>query len=293
MEKGKNCGTFSKALSRKVKRLEISWRVIAVSAAVMGVLSAVMALICPARISFHNISSDLELWLIAGVFILQKTNDRTLLVKRVAAFFAGAHLLSAVIQSVFGGSGAMYFFDWLPVIILSVPAAYLAFLSKYGGAEYALTYSSCTVILLIKGLYHTNILARHFPMQALAVVFCFGMAGVMIFKLMKQKSYRYYSLAAFALTVLIFTNFAFAHSFEYECTVLLSSKYKLDKSWSAKTENTDISKAEIKTGASGSASLLMDFYEDDPNIVTLTDGEGNEYKISVSCDDEGNVSVKE
>ena len=278
-------------VSAFIKKHDVDWKLIGAGAAVLGIVSAVMALVMPQRCSLHNISSDVELWLLLGIFVMQKINDRTKLTKMVFMLTAGSHLLASVIIGIFGGGGLIYLFDWLPVMVLCVPAAYFGFLSKYGGIEYAVTYSAVSVIFIVKGLYHLRVFVRHIPLQFIAVVICFTAAGVIIYKIVTLNNYWKYCVPVFGAAFLLFGVLALRHSFDYKCTVLLPGKYPLDSSWSAKTDNEKVSTAEIVSHDDDSASLEMTFYEPDENTVTLTDGGGREYELLISCSDDFDVKA--
>ncbi len=70
------------------------------------------------------------------------------------------------------------------------------------------------------------------------------------------------------------------------CNVLLDEeKYPLDSSWSVETENTSVSTAWLDSD-SDITMLIMRFYRETPDTVTLRDAEGNEYRLEISLDED-------
>ena len=78
------------------------------------------------------------------------------------------------------------------------------------------------------------------------------------------------------------------------CNILLDEeKYPLNSSWSVEQGDETVSRAWLEIYGDDTAQLLMEFFSDSPNIVTLRDNEGNEYRLKVSLNENKDTIVEE
>lgn len=284
-----------KKLTELAEGFELTWVRLAVFSGIMGIVTALCALLAPHRCSLYNISQSAELWIVLVLVIAMKSRKDTDAALMAGGMMFCAHFLAAMIKTPFNRAAPEEFIGWVPVIVCSVPYAYFAakFLREKGEGKIWLL-SATAGVLVIYGVMHFKAFVGRPVYQLAAMLFCFGATFLIMYELASEKRSRIIVSAVCGTALVFGAVFAFMHTYRYSCVVLLdSAKYPLTEKWKVEAEDTDISTPSIEQGADDAAVLEVTFYEEGDNTYTLTSPDGEEMQIVVRYDDEYGVNVYE
>ena len=123
-----------KTLRKVFGGLEMSWRNTIVFAIIMGIWTALMALLVPDGDSFHDIVVTPEWWVLPAVFIIVNCKKPLEAALKTFVFFLISQPLVYLIQVPFNslGWGLFGFYPyWLKITLLTFPGAFLGWFIKH------------------------------------------------------------------------------------------------------------------------------------------------------------------
>lgn len=279
---------------KRFREFELTWKRLGIFTGAMGVLTAICALVMPKMCSLYSISQSAELWIVLVLLIAMKCSKEVDAALMSGGMLFCSHFLAAMIKTPFNRAAPEEFIGWVPVIVCSVPYAYFAcrFFKEEDGKGRVWLLSVTAAVMVLYGFVHLKGFVGRPVYQTAAVLFCFGAAAVMVKALIADRETRLISSVSCGVAVLIGAVCAFAHTYRYNCVVLLDdAKYPLTDSWSVTAEDTGISDPAISEGADDTAVLEVTFYEEGENTYTLTSPDGEEYEIVVNYDGDKGVNV--
>lgn len=278
-------------------KIKMTWMKVIIMAVAAGVFTALMAMFVPDGNSFHEIAVHLEAWFLFALLIITNCETPLEAALKTFVFFLISQPLVYLIQVPFSSMGFglfMYYRYWFMATLLTLPAAFIAWYVKKDNILSALILSAALVFLTLTGVTYLKDTMVFFPRHLVSTIFCFGSVVLFIFGILRSRTTR---MIASAISLAALLGFGFIKlrepSFTFNTLVDLDPiKYPLDDSWSVTAEDERISKAML-LDLGDETVLEMIFYEDKPNKVTLTDGEGNEYVITVTISKDQEVTVEE
>ena len=276
----------------------MTWKVVILFAAIAGVFTAVMAMCVPDGNSFHEIAVSLEAWVLCAIVIITNCETPRDAALKTFAFFLISQPLVYLVQVPFSWMGwrlFMYYRYWFMVTLLTLPAALIGWYIKKDNVFSALILSVMLVLLAFLGVGYAQDTWKHFPNHLISTLFCFGQIPLLIFGIFRnKKAILTASVISIAATVLFVAQVLTAPSMNANIYFQLDEeKYPTDVSFTVRVEDASISTAEISRAPDGPWVLQMLIREPGANTVILTDEDGIESVIVVTCDENGNVEMRE
>ena len=286
-------------LKKVFGELKMSWPVVIILAVAMGAYTALMALLVPSSSSFHDIAVYLDGWILPAIIIITNCKKPLEAALKTFVFFLISQPLVYLIQVPFNqqGWGIFGFYKyWFLITLLTFPGAFIGWFIKKDNIFAGFILSVMLVVLAYDGASYAYQQLTEFPHHLLSAIFCFAMIPVLIFGVLDNKKAK---IAASVIAVLATAACCYKF-FSVKATIMGGNvlfddteKYSIDSSWTAEAEDESISKAWIEEAPGGGSQLMMEFYKPDPNKVVLSDGEGNEYTITVQLNEDKNIVVDE
>ena len=279
--------------------IRFSWPKLVVFAVLAAVYTALMALLVPETCSFHDIAVKMEAWILFAIVIICGCDKPLEAACKTFVFFLISQPLVYLIQVPFNSLGwglFQYYRYWFLITLLTFPGAYLGWYIKKDNILSALILSVMLVLLVILGKGYAQAAMANFPNHLLSAVFCFALAAVLIFGVLHDKKARL-TAGAIALAALLFFMVPLLTGGPQEKVagnVLLDEAvYQLDENWTVTVADESISTGEINQNVTGKWQLFMHYYKAGENTVTLTDGNGKQYQLLITMDEETHISVEE
>lgn len=278
--------------------LKLSWPAVILFALAAGAFTALMALVAPEGSSFREIAVYPEAWVLFAMLIITNCETPLEAAGKTFLFFLISQPLVYLLQVPFSAMGwglFQYYKYWFFITLLTYPGAFLGWYVKRNDVLAALLLSVMTVLLIWQGTNYLKDLLQSFPRHLISVLFCFGLAPLLIFGILSKKPALLTAcgISLAALLILLFLSFGRGRTERLSANILDADELGLDGSWSVRVSDESLSAGEIKTNLAGQYQLIMHFYEYGENLVTLTDGEGNEYLLIIELDEERNTRVRE
>lgn len=276
--------------------LKMTWPRVILFAIAAGVFTALMAMYVPEGNSFHEIAVYPEAWVLFAILIIANCGKPLEAALKTFVFFLISQPLVYLIQVPFSPMGWQlfgYYKYWFMITLLTFPGAFLGWYIKKDNLFSALILSVMTVLLMLQGVGYLKDLVLHFPNHLISVIFCFGLAAVLILGVLRNKQARLLAggITLAALIVVSILTFGRGKSERMAGNILLDESIVLDESWSVRVTDESVSSAGIEQGYGGGYRLMMHFYLTGDNTVTLTDGTGREYRLIVTLEEDNHIRV--
>lgn len=189
--------------------IEVTWKKVVIFAVATAAFTALM-LILPFTIhtSFSNIGTYLESWILFALIIIMNCKKPIEAALKTFVFFLISQPLIYLFQvpfSYLGWNIFMFYKQWFIITLLTLPGGYIAWYVKKDNILSALILSVACSILCYFGAYFLNSLIINFPHNLLSCIYCYVLAYLLIFVLLKNKKTR--------TIALIITTIAFIVSF--------------------------------------------------------------------------------
>lgn len=187
--------------------LNITWPKLVVFAVLMGLYTALMAMLVPDGNSFHDIAVTPEWWVLPAVIIIVNSKKPLESALKTFVFFLISQPLVYLFQVPFSDMGwglFGYYRYWFMVTLLTFPGGFVAWYIKKGKWYSALILSIATIYLAFAGTSYITEMIEHFPNHLLTIVYCFGIISVFIFAILKDKVSRLISIALTAIGLIVF-----------------------------------------------------------------------------------------
>lgn len=186
--------------------LNITWPGLIIFAVVMGIYTALMAMLVPDGNSFHDIAVTLEWWVLPAVIIIVNSKKPLDAAWKTFVFFLISQPLVYLIQVPFNamGWGLFRFYPyWLAITLLTFPAAFVAWYMKKDKWYSGLILSAAAILLIYRGYSLILDFDESFPNHLLTVIYCFGIIPVFIFGIFKDKIPRLVTAGVSVVTLVI------------------------------------------------------------------------------------------
>ena len=173
--------------------LNITWPKLIVFAVIMGIYTALMAMLVPDGNSFHDIAVTPEWWVLPAILIIVNSKKPLDAALKTFVFFLISQPLVYLIQVPFSymGWGLFgYYKFWFMITLLTFPAAFVGWYMKKDKWYSGVILSAMTVLLVYMGFSYAKGLSESFPNHLLSAIYCFGIIPVFIFGIFKNKEPR-------------------------------------------------------------------------------------------------------
>ena len=256
----------------------MTWTTVIIFATIMGVYTALMAMLVPDGNSFHDIAVMPEWWVLPAIIIIVNTKKPLEAALKTFVFFLISQPLVYLIQVPFNEMGwglFGYYKYWFMITLLTFPGGFIGWYVKKDKWYSGLILSVMTVFLVFMGFNYASGFRESFPNHLLTTIYCFGIIPVFIFGIFKNKSPRIVTaiITLVAFIIMLVIGFlakpfeAYPNSFiEDNDIVFVGEPYV----------------SHYSGGGKGNAEIVM---KEPPYSFKLT-GEGNNIYIFSVSDDE-------
>ena len=187
--------------------LSITWPKLIIFAVVMGLYTALMAMLVPDGNSFHDIAVMPEWWVLPAIIIIVNSKKPLEAALKTFVFFLVSQPLVYLFQVPFNSMGwglFGYYRYWFMVTLLTFPGGFIAWYIKKDQWYSALILSVATIYLVYAGLNYIPSLTENFPNHLLTIIYCFCIIPVFIFSIFKDKIPRIISAALTTISLIVF-----------------------------------------------------------------------------------------
>ena len=170
--------------------LNITWPKLIIFAILMGLYTALMAMLVPDGNSFHDIAVMPEWWVLPAVLIIVNSKKPLEAAFKVFVFFLISQPLVYLFQVPFNGMGwglFGYYRYWFMITLLTFPGGFIAWYIKKDKWYSALILSVATIYLTFTGINYFKEMTEAFPNHLITIIYCFGIIPIFIFAIFKDK----------------------------------------------------------------------------------------------------------
>ncbi len=197
---------------KRIKKLfgsfNLTWPKTVIFAVIMGIYTALVAMLVPDGNSFHDIAVTFEWWVLPAIFIIVNCKKPLEAAVKTFVFFLISQPLIYLIQVPFSymGWGLFgYYPHWFAITLATFPGAFLGWFIKKDKWYSAVILSVMTILLTITGIGYIYQFFETPPNHLISIIYCFGIIPVFILAIFKKKSTR---LICTAITLIITVTFA-------------------------------------------------------------------------------------
>ncbi len=291
---------MEKGIKKLFYGIKMTWKRVILFAIIAGVFTALMAMLVPSGNSFHEIAVSLEAWILFAIIIITNCESPKEAALKTFVFFLISQPLVYLIQVPFSWQGFglfRYYKYWFFLTLLTLPGAYIGWYIKKDNALSAVILSVMTVLLLYLGIGYFKDMLQHFPNHLVSMIFCFAQVPLFICGIFDSKKTKWLAAVISIAAVIIFIVISFISPKSSMDQItgfsLDQEKYPVDSSWTVSVENEKISTAEIVDMGDGEYFLRVRLLEPDPNVVILKDGDGKEYRLIISYNQNEGLIVQD
>ncbi len=286
-----------KTLRKVFGGLEMSWRNTIVFAIIMGIWTALMALLVPDGNSFHDIVVTPEWWVLPAIFIIVNCKKPLEAALKTFVFFLISQPLVYLIQVPFNslGWGLFGFYPyWLKITLLTFPGAFLGWFIKHDKWYSGLILSVMTFYLAFTALGYIIGFQENFPNHLISVIYCIASILLYVFVIFKDKIPRIITLAITIAGIAILIPFSSPSRFEsYNTSFLEGIEFEGEpfvSTWSGSCKG----KVELITYSEEMYSFRLTGCMDHESYFTITDsGNEKEYDFKYYFDKDQNTVIVE
>ena len=188
--------------------LKMSWLTVIVMAVVLGVWTALMALLVPDGNSFHDIAVTPEWWVLPAIIIIVNCKKPLEAALKVFVFFLISQPLVYLIQVPFNSMGwglFGYYPYWFKITLATLPAGFIGWYVKKDEWYSGVILSFMTVLLAYTGVGYISHWGENFPNHLISVIYCFSMIPIFVYGIFKKWQPRVVTLVITVVFVTICT----------------------------------------------------------------------------------------
>ena len=284
--------------------LNFTWPKTIAFAIILGIYTAIVAMLVPDGNSVHDIAATLEWWVLPAILIIvncQKPIDAAL---KVFVFFLISQPLVYLIQVPFNQMGwglFGYYPYWFNITLLTFPAGFIGWFIKKDKWYSGLILASMTALLTIIGIGFIHGFADSFPNHLITTFYCFSIIPIFIFGIFHKWQPRVITAVATLIVAIIF---AIMLAFGNEAFETYRNSYSgtdgaiLDLKFGANPEVTTWSgtskgKVIIIDAGDGAYALKLIGNKGADYYFEITDDSEKEYKFHYYFSKEGNTVILE
>ena len=199
---------IKKFLEKVFGGLEMSWPRVIIFAIIMGIWTALMAMLAPDGSSFHDIAVTIEWWVLPAMVIIVNSKKPLEAALKTFVFFLISQPLVYLIQVPFSDMGwglFRYYPYWFKITLLTFPGAFLGWFVKRDKWYSGVILSVMTVLLGLVGVSCISRCLETPPNHLLTAIYCFTMIPIFIFCILKEKMPRIICAAITAVAIVVYT----------------------------------------------------------------------------------------
>ena len=194
---------MKKFLQKLFGGINLTWPKLIIFAVIMGIYTALMAMLVPDGNSFHDIAVTMEWWVLPAILIIVNCKKPLEAALKTFVFFLISQPLVYLIQVPFNGMGwglFGYYPFWFKVTLLTFPAAFIGWYMKKDKWYSGVILSAMTFLLAATGIGYIFNTIEHFPNHLVSIIYCFITIPIFIIFIFKDKKPR---ITASAITIVI------------------------------------------------------------------------------------------
>lgn len=187
--------------------LEITWPKLIIASIIMGVYTAIVAMLVPEGNSFHDIAVTPEWWVLLAILIIVNSKKPLDAALKTFVFFLISQPLVYLVQVPFSSMGWRlfgYYPYWFGITLLTFPGAFIGWYIKKDKWYSGVILSVMTVLLALTGVSFIYSFVETPPSHLITIIYCFTMIPIFIFAIFKNKTPRIITAAITALSLLIY-----------------------------------------------------------------------------------------
>ena len=188
--------------------LNMSWPVVIIFAVIMGIYTALMALLVPDGNSFHDIAVTPEWWVLPAIIIIMNCKKPIEAALKVFVFFLISQPLVYLIQVPFNNMGWSlfgYYPYWFKITLCTLPAGFIGWYMKKDKWYSGLILSAMTILLIFTALTYIHSFENSFPNHLITVIYCIGIIPIFIFGIFRKREPRIISFIVAIIAAIILT----------------------------------------------------------------------------------------
>lgn len=208
---------MQKTLHKIFGGLSIAWPKLIIFAIIMGVYTALMAMLVPDGNSFHDIAVTPEWWVLPAILIIVNSKKPLDAALKTFVFFLISQPLVYLVQVPFSHMGWSlfgYYKYWFIITLLTFPGAFIGWFIKKDKWYSSLILSIMTVFLALTAANYIQSFPETFPNHLLSTVYCLATIPIFIFGIFKNKAPRIITVAISVAALVI--SFVIGYTTPYE-----------------------------------------------------------------------------
>ena len=288
-----------KILDKLFGGLKMSWTAVIIFAVIMGLYTALMAMLVPDGNSFHDIAVTPEWWVLPAIIIIVNCKTPLDAALKTFVFFLISQPLVYLIQVPFNSMGwglFQYYPYWFKITLATFPGAFIGWYIKKDEWYSGVILSAMTALLAYFAMNYIIGFQDSFPNHLITVIYCFATIILLIFGVFKKWLPRVIAALVSIVVIVVFIVIgmgrkpfeAYRNGFlsEYEI-VFVGEPYI--SSWSG----SDRGSVEINNFAPGEYMFRLMEYEVATYYFTVSDDSETEYNFTYGYDSELQTVVVE
>ena len=179
-----------KTLRKLFGGLNITWPKLIIFSIIMGIYTALMAMLVPDGNSFHDIAATLEWWILFAVIIIVNSKKPLEAALKTFVFFLISQPLVYLIQVPFSfmGWGLFQFYPyWFMITLATFPGAFIGWYIKKDKWYSGVILSVMTSLLVITGVSYVRSCIETPFNHLISAIYCFAIIPIFIFTIFKNK----------------------------------------------------------------------------------------------------------
>ncbi|MBR3233205.1 hypothetical protein IKF74_02930 [Candidatus Saccharibacteria bacterium] len=199
---------------KRIKKLfggiNMTWQKVILLAVILGIYTAIVAMLIPDGNSLHDIAVTAEWWVLPAIIIIVNCKKPLEAALKTFVFFLISQPLVYLVQVPFSSMGwglFGYYKFWFIVTLLTFPGAFLGWFIKKDKWYSGIILAIMTAFLGITGVSYIQQLLDHFPNHLLSILYCFGIIPVLILTIFKDKKPRLICASITVVATVIFALF--------------------------------------------------------------------------------------
>ena len=199
--------------------ITLTWPRLIIFAVIMGIYTALMAMLVPDGNSFHDIAVTPEWWVLPAIFIIVNCKKPLEAAFKTFVFFLISQPLVYLVQVPFNSMGwglFGYYPFWFKITLCTFPGAFIGWYIKKDEWYSGLILSVMTAYLAITGISYISDLSEHFPNHLITIIYCFTAIPIFIFAIFENKKSRLVTAAITIIAVIIYAVLTLNTSKPYE-----------------------------------------------------------------------------
>ena len=199
--------------------LNLTWPKVIILAAIMGIYTALMAMLVPDGNSFHDIAVTPEWWVLPAIFIIVNCKKPLDAALKVFVFFLISQPLVYLIQVPFHYMGwglFNYYPYWFKITLLTFPAGFIGWYMKKDKWYSGLILASMTILLAYTGVSYIHSFNDTFPDHLITTIYCFGIIPIFVFGIFRQWQPRIITIVTTVIATAIFAMLTLSRTEPFE-----------------------------------------------------------------------------